>query len=513
MNRTNQSETSPPIPGAAYVRYSSEMQSDSFSLDAQLRQIKLRAQMDGVSIIQIFSDPATSAYSKKQRLGIKKMLESGRKGEFRILYIHKVDRLARRLEWALEIVRELQSLDITLKAVEQNFDLSTPEGKLFFHLLSSLGEFYSNNLSKETLKGKRERANQGYHNGSVSWGYFSEKQGNHKMAFRDSETAPIVNSMFERYATGLYSDRQIADWLNTQGCRTLNGRLFGKDSVREMLQNPFYKGYVRYRGTFQRGRPYRGVPGQIVKGAHEPIVREEIWELCQAVRANRRQVVKTRQFTRRFYLVNGIAKCAHCGRNLRAQSSPDIRYYREASRENGFADCPLLGRSIRADLVDQQVEKLILALKLPEDWESAIEEIVRSAQNPSVLDIEVERKRLREELRELREMKRRHLYAGEEHVFWHEVETIQERLAALKQEPSKNVNFSVDTLLSIPFAWAHATQEERRDLVKIILEEVGCDLDAQKIVWVKPQLGYEILFQLIEGLSLMGNNRFDIRDI
>jgi hypothetical protein len=37
MIRNNQSETSPIIPGAAYIRYSSEMQSDSFSLDAQLR--------------------------------------------------------------------------------------------------------------------------------------------------------------------------------------------------------------------------------------------------------------------------------------------------------------------------------------------------------------------------------------------------------------------------------------------------------------------------------------------
>jgi hypothetical protein len=202
-----------------------------------------------------------------------------------------------------------------------------------------------------------------------------------------------------------------------------------------------------------------------------------------------------------------------CGRNLRAQSSPEIPYYRESSRENGFDDYPFLGRSIRADLVDQQVEKLILALKLPGDWESAIEMIVRSAQNQAGFDIKAERKRLREELRELREMKRRHLYAGEEHVFWHEVEMIQERLAALKYEPSVNVNSSVETLLTIPFAWTHATQEERRDLVKILFEEVGCDLDAQKIVWVKPQVGYEILFQVIEGLSIMGNNRFDIKDI
>lgn len=102
MNRTNQPETSPPIPGAAYIRYSSEMQSDSFSLDAQLRQIKEQAGRDGVEIVKIFADPAQSAYHKKYRPGINAMRESARRGEFTVLYVHKVDRLARRLDWALE---------------------------------------------------------------------------------------------------------------------------------------------------------------------------------------------------------------------------------------------------------------------------------------------------------------------------------------------------------------------------------------------------------------------------
>ena len=86
------------------------------------------------------------------------MREAARRREFDVLYVHKVDRLARRLEWSLEIVHELQSLDISFKAVEQPFDLGTPEGKLLFHLVSSLGEFYSDNLSKETNKGKLERS-------------------------------------------------------------------------------------------------------------------------------------------------------------------------------------------------------------------------------------------------------------------------------------------------------------------------------------------------------------------
>ena len=150
MNRYSKREDSSPVSGAAYIRFSSEMQSDSFSLDAQLRQIKEQAERDGVNIVKVFSDPAQSAYRKKFRPGINAMREAARRGEFQVLYVHKVDRLARRLEWSLEIVNELQALDINFKAVQQPFDLRTPEGKLLFHLISSLGEFYCDNVRRLT---------------------------------------------------------------------------------------------------------------------------------------------------------------------------------------------------------------------------------------------------------------------------------------------------------------------------------------------------------------------------
>ena len=86
-----------------------------------------------------------------------------------------------------------------------------------------MGEFYSDNLSKETNKGKLERSLQGYHNGAVPWGYISVLQGNRKVGVPDPEKAPVVVEMFERYATGRYSDMQIAEWLNAQGLRTNRG--------------------------------------------------------------------------------------------------------------------------------------------------------------------------------------------------------------------------------------------------------------------------------------------------
>jgi len=83
MNRYSKKEDSSPLPGAGYIRYSSEMQSDSFSLDAQLRQIKEQAERDGVNIVQVFSDPAQSAYRKKFRPGINAMREAARQGDSR----------------------------------------------------------------------------------------------------------------------------------------------------------------------------------------------------------------------------------------------------------------------------------------------------------------------------------------------------------------------------------------------------------------------------------------------
>ena len=51
--------------------------------------------------------------------------------------------------------------------------------------------------------------------------------------------------MFERYATGQYSDMQIAAWLNEGGYLTTMNRMFNKDSVRDMLCNAYYMGMFR----------------------------------------------------------------------------------------------------------------------------------------------------------------------------------------------------------------------------------------------------------------------------
>jgi site-specific DNA recombinase len=157
------------------------------------------------------------------------------------------------------------------------------------HLLQQLAPFLPY-LSKETNKGKLERSLQGYHNGAVPWGYISVLGGNRKVGVPDPEKAPVVVKMFERYASGLYSDLQIANWLNEQGYLTAKGRSLNKDSVRDMLRNPYFIGKISYRGMSVRpkGVSYRSTPPQFSEGQHEPIITQELWDRSQAVRASRR---------------------------------------------------------------------------------------------------------------------------------------------------------------------------------------------------------------------------------
>lgn len=509
MKRFNQRDTSHPLRGAAYIRYSSEMQNDSFSLDAQLRQIKEQAERDGVEVIRVYSDPATSAYRKKYRPGINAMREGARRREFDVLYVHKVDRLARRLEWSLEIVHELQSLEISFKAVEQPFDLSTPEGKLLFHLVSSLGEFYSDNLSKETNKGKLERSTQGFHNGAVPWGYISQLHGNRKVGVPDPEKAPVVIEMFERYATGAYSDMQIAEWLNAQGYVTNRNHPFGKDTVRDMLCNTYYVGKIRYRGMTVRpkGVSFRSTEPRVSDGKHEAIISEDLWRRAQAVRASRRVSVKSIKKTVRINLLQGLVVCSSCGRRLNIQTPKNCAtYYRENSHHRGYHDCPYIGQSVRAEVIDSQVAELIRSIHLPENWEPIVRQMLHEQRDQ--VDPESERKEIRSQLRLMRENYERGLYEGEEYQYWQKVSTLKEKLALLDRVPEPAINRAAQTLLDLRTTWESTTQEERRDLVHVMIQEVGVDMAAKSVLWVKARPDYEPLFSILDGLCLDGERRY-----
>ena len=322
------------------------------------------------------------------------------------------------------------------------------------------------------------------------------------------ELQPVIEALFNRYATGSYSDQQMADWLNAQGYRRSNDRLYTKDNLRDMLQQFYYVGKIKFRGAKRRfkGQNYRAFEGEIVEGRHQAAISLELFFQCQQVRAERRRTVSTRQITRHIYYVNGIIVCAHCGRTMRAQSSRSNLYYREASKSKGFTDCPVLEKSVQAIVIDAQIGRIMQLIHLPDNWEQAVKSLLE--QNVDMVDPEAERSRIRKALRDLRKMKQHGLYAGEEHVFWREVEVLQEELSRIEAAKKPSIHRAAETLLDLPSAWDAATQQEREELVKLLLKQVGCDLLENRVYWIKPKPVYEPLFQLLEGLHPQEDGRW-----
>jgi hypothetical protein len=378
-----------------------------------------------------------------------------------------------------------------------------------FHLVSSLGEFYSANLSKETNKGKLERSLQGYHNGTVPWGYTSELQGKRKVGVPDPEKAPLVLEMFERYATGRYSDMQITEWLNALGLRTNRDHPFGKDTVRDMLCNAYYVGKIRYRGMSVRpkGVSFRSTPPQVADGQHEAIVSEELWQRCQAVRSSRRVQVDTLQKTVRINLLQGLVVCARCGRRLRIQTPKrGPTYYREDSHLRGYRDCADISQCVRAESVDAQVGELVQSLKLPANWEDSVRRLCQQQREGS--DPETERKDIRNTIRLMRENYERGLYEGEGYQYWQKVSALKEKLDLLSRLPEPAIERAARTLLDLHESWEWATKEERKELARMMIQEVGVDVAAKRVIWIKARPDFDVLFQLLNNLRVDEQRRF-----
>ena len=85
---------------------------------------------------------------------------------------------------------------------------------------------------------------------------------------------------------------------------------------------------------------------------------------------------------------------------------------------------------------------------------------------------------------------------------------MKEKLALLEHTLEPAINRAAQTLLDLRGTWENTTQEERRDLVHVMIQEVGVDITAKCILWVKVRPDYELLFSILDGLRLDSERRY-----
>ncbi len=264
-----------PQRAVAYIRESTEEQGQGFSPDAQRESIRRFAPDNNLELIGEYCDFHSGWRKSEARPEFQRLMADAAEGKFDVVLVFHTSRFARNQVEARrykQLLRERLGIRVVSVSQPMGEDHTDPSAFLAESIHEMFDEYYSVSLSFWTRSGLKEKARQGHLVGSLPWGYVRDLAT--KIAVPDSERAPLVLQLFERYATGQESDRTLAAWLNATGARTARGRQFGKDTVREMLCNAAYAGYVS--GLRDKSRA--------IKGLHEAIVTDELFDRVQEVR-------------------------------------------------------------------------------------------------------------------------------------------------------------------------------------------------------------------------------------
>jgi DNA invertase Pin-like site-specific DNA recombinase len=307
---------------AAYIRVSSESQVEGFSLQAQERAIRAYAQQHGWDVVTWYRDEGLSARVDDitKRPAFRTMLEDAKAKRFDAIIVHKLDRFARNRRVAFNAFSELADARIGFVSIAENMDYSSPAGQLMLTMLVGMSQFYSDNLSFETRKGKAERKRQGMYNGLLPFGVTLNPHGLPvpdarpwacNLATR-AELVPFqgLELAFTLAAQGA-KDRDIARELTARGFRTTGNRgqnPFSKATVRAILQNRFYL------GELPDGEAW-------VPGRHAPIIDQALFDAAQTERLRNRTRKLTATSRRKPWALSGMIYCRECGAPMRNNGS------------------------------------------------------------------------------------------------------------------------------------------------------------------------------------------------
>lgn len=124
---------------------------------------------------------------------------------------------------------------------------ATASDKFIHDIKMAIAKNYVDNLSEETRKGMRDKAEQGLYPSVTPLGYLNDKES--KGIVIDCSRAHLIRDMFERYANGECL-RDLGKNLYELGLRSKKSKRVANSMLARMLQNPIYTGDFEWGGKF-----------------------------------------------------------------------------------------------------------------------------------------------------------------------------------------------------------------------------------------------------------------------
>lgn len=351
-----------------YARYSSEAQSDSFSISAQLEVCRDYIKKQGWELIDEYIDEALSGTSNK-RPSFQRMIIDASNKEFDRVVIYAYDRFSRNRYDQVTFKHELRSYGVYVVSVTQPIDHNNPDSVLLESIYEGMAESYSRKLARESVRGSVQAAKQGFWTGGYTpFGYKIRKvtyQGNYKSRLEvDELERPVVEMIFDMYLSGDAGFLEIAKRLNAKGLKprqsiqkAKSAQKWSSSSVKSILTNQRYTGAMVWGKM--KNRKKRGlvleIPDVLVENCHPSIISKEDYTKVQDIIASRGP--SNANINNEHFLFSGLIKCK-CGHNYVGKSAKSGKYFYYVCNTNvkqGAGSCD--SKAIPKDLIETLIIK------------------------------------------------------------------------------------------------------------------------------------------------------------
>ena len=324
-----------------YCRKSSEAEDRQvLSIDSQETELLRLAERNNLTVSKTYKE-SMSAKAPGRPI-FDKMLRDIEKSKGSTLLVWKLDRLARnaldggKISWFMD--RGLVSEIITPEKTFHNLS----DDKFMMSLDFGIAKKYVDDLSANVKRGNRAKLERGGWPGPAPFGYLNNKAD--KTIVLDKNAAKYIRRIFELYALGGSSLKDVMEIIYKDGLRTRNGGKVRRSHIHKIIKDPFYYGVMLKNGNYYPGN-------------HEPIISKTLYDQANDVLSGKIHSKKQKHF---FHL-RGFLKCESCGCALTATKKKGYDYY---YCTNGKGICEEHKTYIRSEKLDEMVSEILGGLRI-----------------------------------------------------------------------------------------------------------------------------------------------------
>ena len=335
-----------------YARKSTDTEDKQvLSIEAQLNELRKFARDNNLVVVDEMVEKRTA--KMPGRPVFNSLLTRIKNGEATGILAWHPDRLARNSVDGGEIVYLVDTGAISRLVFPTFWFEPTPQGKFMLNMAFGQSKYYVDSLSENTKRGLREKVRRGIFPGLAPLGYLNDPRS--KEIVVDKQFAPIIKQVFESYASGRYTLREISLLLKEKGIMTRGEKPYCLDRVKFILTNPFYYGLFRYSG-------------EIYEGNHTPIIEKSLFDKVQRVLVERGHQYRNEVIK---HDLCGLFHCS-CGMMITAENKTKVQkngnrhsytYYR-CSRKSKTIKCK--EPALREELLDKRLSDFLLDFAPPQ---------------------------------------------------------------------------------------------------------------------------------------------------